>query len=328
MRIVRGVFAVLAVLLLLAGGWAAWRINTHPPLEAYRSLALPQVPAEAGKLHVTFLGVSSLLLDDGETAILTDGFFTRPPKLGVLFGRVEPDRTLIATALQRAGITRLAAVIAVHSHYDHAMDSPEVARQTGALLIGSTSTANIGRGWGLSEDRMRVAADRATYSFGRFTITMLLSRHFPHPLAMGEITDPLVPPAHALSYREGGSYSVLVEHDGRRLLIQGSAGFIEGALAGHQADVVFLGIGGMGKKDGAYKEAYWQEVVGAVRARRIVPIHWDDFTLPLDRPLQAMPYMLDAVPASLDFLLVRGREQGVEVRLPVLWQKADPFGGL
>lgn len=328
MRIVKGLVAGLAVLLLLAGGWISWRITTRPSLEAYRSLALPQAPAEPGKLRVTFLGVSSLLLDDGETAILTDGFFTRPPNLRVLFSRVEPDRDMIAAALQRAGIGQLAAVIAVHSHYDHAMDSPEVARRTGALLIGSESTANIGRGWGLPEDRMRVAADGASYSFGRFTITLLLSRHFPHPLAMGEIAEPLVPPVHALSYREGGSYSVLVQHDGRRLLIQGSAGFVEGALAGHQADIVFLGIGGLGKQDRTYHETYWREVVVAVKARRVVPIHWDDFTLPLEQPLLAMPDLLDDVPASLDFLLARGGQQGVQVRLPVLWQKTDPFRGL
>jgi len=29
-------------------------------------------------LRVMFLGVSTLLFDDGDTAILTDGFFTRP----------------------------------------------------------------------------------------------------------------------------------------------------------------------------------------------------------------------------------------------------------
>lgn len=328
MRIVKAAVAALLLLLLAAGSWLAWQFNIHPSLEAYRSLALPQTPAEAGKLRVTFFGVSTLLLDDGETAILTDGFFTRPAKLPVLFGRVEPDRTAIATTLQRAGIRQLAAVIAVHSHYDHAMDSPEVARQTGAVLIGSESTANIGRGWGLAEDRMRIAGDGATYSFGRFTITMLLSRHFPHPLATGEIAEPLVPPAHSLSYREGGSYSVLVEHDGRRLLVQGSAGFVEGALGRQQADVVFLGIGGMGREDTAYHDAYWREVVAAVRARRVVPIHWDDFTLPLDQPLLALPALLDDVPASLDFLLARGGQQGVDLRMPVAWQAVDPFGGL
>ena len=38
----------------------------------------------------------------------------------------------IARGLARNEVTTLAAVIPVHSHYDHAMDAPEVARRTGA----------------------------------------------------------------------------------------------------------------------------------------------------------------------------------------------------
>ena len=34
--------------------------------------------AGAAGLAVTFLGVSTLLVDDGTSALLTDGFFTRP----------------------------------------------------------------------------------------------------------------------------------------------------------------------------------------------------------------------------------------------------------
>ena len=70
---------------------------------------------------------------------------------------------------------------------------------------------------------------------------MIRTAHFPHGMAMGEITAPLVPPARATAYLEGGSYSPLIEHDGRSLLVQGSAGFVPGALRGRHAEVVFLG---------------------------------------------------------------------------------------
>src|SRR3954447_7438763 len=80
------------------------------------------VPPAAGALSVTFLGVASLLVDDGETALLTDGFFTRPSLRGVVLGRIAPDHGRIAVALARAGVDRVAAVLPVHTHYDHAMD--------------------------------------------------------------------------------------------------------------------------------------------------------------------------------------------------------------
>src|SRR5262249_20190548 len=149
------------------------------------------------QLRVTFLGTSTLLFDDGETALLTDGYFSRPGVWKVYFGKVAPDLEVIRRSLERAGIRRLAAVITVHSHIDHAMDAPEVAKRTGALLVGSASTANVGRGWSLPEDRLRVIHGGETMSFGRFQVTLLRAQHSPHAVAMGEIHAPLVPPASA-----------------------------------------------------------------------------------------------------------------------------------
>ena len=62
------------------------------------------------------------------------------------------------------------------------------------------------------------------------------------------------------------------------MLVQGSAGFLPGGYRSERADVVFLGVGGLGRKEPAYRERYLREVVDAVGARRVVPIHWDDFT--------------------------------------------------
>ena len=45
-----------------------------------------------------------------------------------------------------------------HTHIDHVMDSALVADRTGAQLVGGESAANVGRGYGLPEDRLVVAA--------------------------------------------------------------------------------------------------------------------------------------------------------------------------
>lgn len=310
--IMRRVAIAVVALLVLAVGGLYLRLTDHPDLSAYDRYRLRPAASSGGPhVDVTFLGVSTLLIDDGSTALLIDGFFTRPSKAATLLGRIAPDEELIAAALRRHGIERLAAVIAVHSHYDHAMDAPEVAKRTGALLIGSPSTANIARGWNLPETQFRLAAPGEVQAFGAFRVTLFESRHFPHGMAMGEITAPLVPPARADAYKEGGSYSVLIEHPLGSLLVQGSAGWRDGALAGRHADVVLLGIGGLGGGDDAYRETYWREVVGALGPRCVIPIHYDDFTLPLADPPAAMPALLDDVPRSMDFLIEQGRAQGI-----------------
>jgi len=313
----------VVALLLLGAGWIAYRLEDHPSLEPYADLVAPPAdPAKPG-LRVAFLGVSTLLVSDGTTAILTDGFFTRPGKLATLVGRLGPDPLIIGPALARAGIERLAAVAVVHSHYDHAMDSPEVARRTGAVLLGSPSTANIARGNGFPEERIRIVRSGVPERFGDFEVTLIEAQHLPHGMAMGEIDEPLVPPARAGEYLEGGSYSVLVAHPLGRLLIQGSAGWRDHALDGQRVDVVFLGVGGLSAMDDAYRDGYWRHVVEASGARCVVPIHWDDFTLPLDQPLQPMPRLLDDFDATMAFLRQRTAAAGLGLALPPLWTPID-----
>jgi L-ascorbate metabolism protein UlaG (beta-lactamase superfamily) len=323
----RLLLAVLA-LLVLGAGWLLYRLNDHPSLDPYENLWLESADeaAPGPRVTVTFFGVATLLISDGETSIMTDGFFTRPPKASVFVGHIAPDPVIIARSLDDAGIHELAAVIAVHSHYDHAMDSPEVARRTGAVLVGSESTANIARGVGLPEEQIRVIVPGEPMQFGAFTLTAIRSQHFPHGMAMGEITQPLVPPARATDYLEGGSYSLLVSHAAGSLLVQGSAGWLEAALAGRHADVVLLGVGGLGTRDQAYREGYWSAVVGAVSPRCVIPIHWDDFTLSLGEPLEPAPRLLDDFPASMAFLAHKTSSGAPALALLRAWQPVTLLG--
>jgi L-ascorbate metabolism protein UlaG (beta-lactamase superfamily) len=313
---------------LAVAAWLAYRLTQPTPLDAYAKLWMPTATPATGEIRVTYLGVSTLLIDDGETALMTDGFFSRPDKKSALLGSIEPDVAVIARSLERAGVQRLAAVIVGHSHYDHSMDAPEVARRTGALVIGSESTANVARGWGLPADRICVVVDGQSFSFGRFSVTVIGSRHVPTLMTGGTIDTPLVPPVRMHKYAEGGTYSVLVEHGSKSMLVHGSAGFVDGFLRDRRADVVFLGIGALGTKDAAYQQTYWQQVVRAVGAKRVVPIHWDDFFVPLDRPLVPLPAPLDDMQNSMAFLIERGRQDRVDIRLAPAWTRIDPWAGL
>jgi L-ascorbate metabolism protein UlaG (beta-lactamase superfamily) len=295
----RRALTVIVLLVLAAGGYLAWRLRDRPTLRDWPVLT-PR-PAAGPAVSVQFLGVSSLAISDGTTTLVTDGFFTRPGLLRTLAGTIAPDERAIAWALEQADLERAAAVFTVHSHYDHAMDAPLVAARLGAVLVGSESTANIARGVRFPAARLHVVTPGESMRFGAFVVTVLESRHFPHGMAMGAITEPLVPPARALAYHEGGSYSILVQHPRGALLIQGSAGWKDGALAGHHADVAFVGLAGLGTKDANYTETYLREVVDAVGAKLVIPIHWDDFSRPLTQPLVPMPRLLD----DLDLTMAR-----------------------
>ncbi|MGD1169675.1 MBL fold metallo-hydrolase [Mycobacterium seoulense] len=283
--------------------------------------------AEPGSPAVTWMGVATLLVDDGSSALLTDGYFSRPSLARVAAGRVAPSPARVDGCLARAKVSRLEAVIPVHTHIDHALDSALVADRTGARLVGGRSAANVGRGHGLPEDRLVVAVGGEPITLGPYDVTLVESHHCPPDRFPGTIDAPLTPPVRASAYRCGEAWSTLVHHrpTGRRLLIQGSAGFVEGALAGRRADAVYLSVGQLGLQPSSYVTDYWAQTVRAVGARRVILIHWDDFFRPLSKPLRALPYAGDDLDASIRRLDELAAADGVALHLPTVWRRENPW---
>lgn len=308
-----------ALALCVAASLAAvWLLVLRPQrdmrlLEA-RTTAAPE-PAAATELTATWFGTTALLLRAGDDALMIDPFFTRPPGLWPLLRNADiaPDEAAIAHWLEKAGVTRLHAVLVSHSHYDHALDAGVVARLTGAQLVGSDSTANIGRGAGLAEARIVVAAPDRPLALGPFSVRFIQSRHAGATggAPTGDIAAPLTPPARYLDYRQGGTWSILVEHAGGTVLHHGSAGFVANALRGRRADLVVLGAALV---DDA--EAYLQQTVDAVGARQVMLSHWDDLTRGLEQPLRPMPVVVNLAP----LLTALDRRRDLKVMVPLLAQ--------
>ena len=304
-----------AAAVVIALGLAAYFLNTYqaPPVDpAWEVEGSEDIPE--GAVTVRYTGTATLVFSDGETTWMTDGWFSRPGPLTLLYGQIEPDLDAIGKGLEHNQIDELAAVFPVHSHYDHAMDAPEVAKRTGALLLGSESTANIGRGWGLPEQQIRVVMDSEPIQLGKFTVTPIVSKHFQFAdpemaaRALGDpkIDAPLTPPVSTFDYRLGKAYALHVAHPKGTWLIQGSAGFIEGDLEGYDADVVFLGVGALGSQTDAYRESYWKETVKRTRPSRVIPIHWDSLTGPIEGPftgpVRAAAFLVNGSDNTLTFL--------------------------
>ena len=262
-------------------------------------LVKPNTSIPAGELKVQFLGNTDLLFSDGETHILTDGFFSRPSVMELLGEVISPNKEMIAKCLQKANITKLDALLPVHSHFDHAMDVGPVAELTGATLIGSASTINIGKGYGLPAAQMQIPPLNSPISIGKFKLTFIASQHWQYPdaemrakLLDQAIETPIVTPASYLDYKEGISYTILIEHGTTKLAIQGSAGYKKDALPDFDADILFMSIGGLESMDETYNSDYQTHIIDAVQPEVLIPIHWDDFTVPLSDGLQTQSLLL------------------------------------
>jgi L-ascorbate metabolism protein UlaG (beta-lactamase superfamily) len=271
------------------------------PAPAIASAATPDV------VTVTWLGVSTLLFDDGETQILIDGFFSRASALDILLGRrVDNDAPMINFAINEFRMRSLAAIIPAHSHFDHAMDIGEVANRSSASVLGSESTAQIARGAGVPEDQIIVVNSEASFEFGEFRVTLRPSRHAPVgwrgsvPLD-GTIDEPLTTPQPITAWRVGDAYSVIIEHPQGTALVQGSAGYTKYELQDISADVVFLGIAQLESLGRDYAELYWQHTVTATGSHSVYPIHFDDYTQPFG-VVELPPRFIDNIPKTIRWL--------------------------
>jgi len=304
--------------------WRQWQIRGSLEDLNWPTAMVAQEPGEA--VTATWLGTTTLLFDDGETQVLIDGAFTRLSPLRIAFLRpVRSDIAAINYALSTFGIDRLAAIIPVHSHFDHAMDVGYIANRTSAVVLGSESTANIARGADVPVDQYQILADGESRQFGDFTIKLIVSRHAPirsgkKEFFSGIIAEPLRQPAPVSAWKTGVAWSVVITHPRGTTLIQGSGGYVDSRLDRESVDVVMLGLGGIAGLGRKYVDTLWRETVVATEASRVIAIHHDDYTEPFGT-VRLFPDMIDRVNKSAAWIdeIIAENGNNTAIELP-------PFG--
>lgn len=254
---------------------------------------------------------------------MIDGFLTRPSLATLLSDRLRPNCRRINFAFDEARIRHLNAIFVAHAHHDHAMDAPRIAEATGALLFGSQSTSYIAQGAGLPTEQIRVVTEDRTIPIGDFRVSFIRTPHSPDSFFQGELVRPLPQPARVGEYRARDNFSFFVEHGRDRILVVTSTNFRPGAFRNLRASVVFLSIGALGVQSASFVEDYWREAVLASGARLVIPIHWDDFTRPLNRPLIPMPRVADDFDRGMRSILLLANRDGIMVRLPEAFTPID-----
>ena len=264
---------------------AGWLYRSVFPRWRPRAELRPTTRSSDGAaLRIRWLGTAGHLLETATTTLLIDPFLTRPGPAQLL-GRVAPDERAIRARLP----PRVDAVLCGHSHFDHLLDAPFIARATGALLVGSATTCNFGRAHGVAESQLAlVPPSGRTLTVGDATIRFVPSLHgrialhrVPFP---GEVAAPPTLPAPIWRYRMGGAFGILVEAGGQRLYHNGSADLIDAALAGTRADVLLVGLAGR-----RATRDYLGRLCQALTPTLIVPTHHDAFFAPLDEGLHLLP---------------------------------------
>jgi L-ascorbate metabolism protein UlaG (beta-lactamase superfamily) len=219
-----------------------------------------------------WLGAAGIDLRVADGALVIDPFFTRFPLWRALLGPIRPARGRVAAHVPDCDL-----ILVSHTHWDHALDVPAVARHTGARVVGSRNTGRLAAASGVPRARICEVRAGARVTQGPFRVAVLDAEHvtlWGRPVLAGAMAPDLRPPLWAWQYRMDTCFSFRIEAHGLRLLDWCSAR-PDGA---RPADVLFV--------QPFYNDAYYETLLGRVQPRLVVPMHWDDFTRPLSEPLR------------------------------------------
>ena len=217
-------------------------------------------------LTFRWLGTAGVTIRAGAQVLAIDPFFTRPTIPSLLRPLIS-DEKLVAEKLPECNF-----VLVTHSHYDHLMDVPAVLHHTGATAFGSSNTCRLLRLLGSPASQVHELQVGDQLSMGNFKAAVIPGQHSPIPFARvfnGRLSPNLQAPLRVQDYRMDVCFGYFITVMGVHLQIC--------AAEPKSADVVFAVA--------QETEQFYQKLLQGSTPRVFVPIHWDNFTRPLNLPL-------------------------------------------
>ncbi len=257
-------------------------------------------------LEVEWLGVSGYRLSAEGHTLFVDPYLSRVPFRDLVLRRPTlPDPTALDRFVHAPG--EVVGVLVGHTHFDHAVDAPAIARRFGCRAYGSDSLVALMALHGLADSAVEVEHYRS-YELGPFRVSFTPSVHSKLLLGLavpydGDLTcehlDSLTPSA----YRCGQVWGITIEVAGIRFYHQGSANLIDDAVRERGVDVFLAGVAGR-----SFTRDYWKRILPLLDPKVVVPTHYDNFFRPLGQQMEfvsnvqlsALPEEIGAVSADAE----------------------------
>ncbi|HEY7949421.1 MAG TPA: MBL fold metallo-hydrolase [Solirubrobacterales bacterium] len=235
-------------------------------------------------LEVEWLGVSGYRMSFEGQTLFIDPYLSRVPFGDILRRRPTlPDPAALDRFVHAPG--EVAGVLVGHTHFDHAVDAPAIARRFGCNAYGSDSLVTLMGLHGLAEQAVSVEPYR-TYELGPFEVSFTPSVHSKLLLGLavpydGDLTCEHLDALSPSAYRCGQVWGISIRVAGIRFYHQGSANLIDEAIHERGVDVFLAGVAGR-----SFTEDYWKRILPRLDPAVVVPTHYDNFFRPLGQRME------------------------------------------
>ena len=245
---------------------------------------------DAPDVRVRWLGTAGFAIEHQGHVLLVDPYLTRASFSRCLVAPLRSNGAMLRRYAPKAD-----AIVVGHTHFDHALDVPDIARATGARVFGSRSAAALCIARGVPEERVEVVEQAAgsapvERAAGPFRLRFIPSAHsrlvlgrVPFP---GEISDCGDVPMRAEAYKCGAVFGVEIRVAGRTLYHLGSAELVDSNVDVKNIDLLLLCVAGW------TSSRRLPERIGArIAPGAVLLSHWDDFLRSIERPVRVLPAM-------------------------------------
>jgi L-ascorbate metabolism protein UlaG (beta-lactamase superfamily) len=272
----------------------------------------PAPADETVPVDLAWFGVSTFRLRVGETVIFLDAYLDRVPSAA-------------PTGLTAAQVTAADYVLVGHSHFDHVHGAQDIARATGATVVGSYETIRLMAEAGVPEDQLLPVSGGELVALGPH----LRARVLPslHSCIWARGGAPGQPAERGLSHQEhnrrltgsreqraghapdevqahlescvtsrrgdGGALGYLLDTPAGTVYWADTSGYWTGVVSGMRPDLAVVAAAGTGNIDGEPAQGTLADFVAGhvslLQARHLVLCHHDNWMPPVTPPADLAP---------------------------------------
>ncbi len=265
-------------------------LRTHLFMAIFGLIAFGNIAqAQEGEIKLRYFGTAGWEITDGTITVLVDPYISRL-KLGEGPSTSKDDTRSVYhpsdvfqsdTVLINSLIKKADFILVHHSHFDHLSDVPYIAKMTGAKVIGTESTTNVLKAYGVPNEQLFTVKGGEDYQFENFSVRVLESIHSAlndkHYFDSRTIPASVTAPMQISEFVEGGSLMFLARFKNHKVLTMGSMNYIERELDGLRPDIMLPGVNFSRLEIYKYTERMMQ-LTGYPKT--VIPSHWDNFRVP------------------------------------------------
>lgn len=222
------------------------------------------------QIKLRWLGNAGFEFHFGNTVLLVDPFLTRPRPSALYFGRTPSDLQAIAAHADKGD-----HILVTHSHFDHFMDVPSIAKRSGAVIHGSPNTCVIAGKLGIPENQLHLINAGDEFEIADICVKTIRAAHpFIPGYTNGRLRENLTEPLRLHDYRMDSCLSFLIKWQAARILVWSSTHINDAP----PADVLIC--------RSVSSQRWYDAIFKAVNPRWFIPAHWDDMFHPLCYPVR------------------------------------------